>query len=79
MTQYTNPLTQKVFDILKPLVGVYMAQGVLKVLFGRLGISDASLSKNDLPKLADELSKGLVTFLGSDVTNRIVAQIKSLN
>lgn len=78
MISYSNPITQKVFLILKPLTGEFMAQGILKTQFNHLGINQDSLSVKDLPRLADEIRKGLGTFVGGDAANQVTAKIKSI-
>lgn len=78
MITYNNPITQKVFLILKPLTGEFMAQGILKTQFNHLGINQDSLSSKDLPKLSEEIQKGLVAFIGSDAAKQIAAKIKSI-
>lgn len=78
MAEYSNPLTQKVFEILKPLMGSFMAQGAMKSQFNKLNINQDSLTRNDLARLADELGKGLNSFLGSNVTQQVVTKIKSI-
>lgn len=78
MIAYNNPLTQQVFLVLKPLTGEFMAQSILKTKFNALGINQDSLKTSDLSKLAEEIRKGLSTFLGNDVANQVSAKIKTL-
>ncbi|MHC1702324.1 MAG: hypothetical protein AB9846_00320 [Tenuifilaceae bacterium] len=78
MIAYTNPITQKVFLILKPLTGEMMAQGILKVQFNHLGINQDALKTGDLPKLADEIQKGLIAFIGKDAAGQVAAKIRSV-
>lgn len=78
MVSYSNPVTQKVFLTLKPLTGELMAQGILKAQFAHLGLSQDTLKMSDLPRLADEIKKGLTTFIGSDAANQVAARIRAI-
>jgi len=77
MTTYSNTYAQQIFNLLSPLVGDFMAKGVLKSQVQRLGKTEESITKEDLPRLADDISKGLVVFVGTDVAQKVAAKIKS--
>ncbi len=77
MTTYSNTYAQQIFNLLSPLVGYFMAKGVLKSQVQRLGKTEESITKEDLPRLADDISKGLVVFVGTDVAQKVAAKIKS--
>jgi hypothetical protein len=55
-----------------------MAQGILKAQFARLGINQDTLKTSDLPRLADEIKKGLTTFIGTDAANQVAARIRAI-
>lgn len=79
MIQYKNPLTQKVFLLLMPLTGDFMAQGILKTQFKNLGIEQDALKITDLPKLAEAVKKGLSAFIGAAAAEQVALKIKSLS
>jgi len=79
MITYKNSYTQKIYTILIPLIGDYMARGVIKNQVTKLGITEDNVAKKDLPALAEGIKKGLMAFIGgekaSQVANKIVAII----
>jgi len=77
MTTYTNTYAQQIFSLLSPLVGEFMAKGVLKSQAQRIGKTEETIVKDDLAHLADDISKGLVVFVGTDVAQKVAAKIKS--
>ena len=77
MTTYNNKYTQQIFSLLSPLVGDFMAKGVIKSQVQRIGKTEEVIAKEDLPRLADDISKGLVVFVGTDVAQKVAAKIKS--
>ncbi len=77
MTTYNNTYTQQIFSVLSPLVGEFMAKGVLKSQVQRIGKSEETITKEDLIHLADGISKGLVVFVGTEVAQKVAAKIKS--
>jgi len=77
MTTYNNTYAQQIFSVLSPLVGEFMAKGVLKSQVQRIGKSEETITKDDLLHLADGISKGLVVFVGTDVAQKVAAKIKS--
>lgn len=78
MATYKNPYTQKVFSILEPLTGDFMAQGILKTQFKNLNLDPESLKVTDLPKLADAIRKGLAAFVGSAAAEQVATKIKNI-
>lgn len=79
MKTYSNPLTQKIHLLLTPLIGEIMSTGVLKVQTRNIGITEDSLSRKNLPQLADGIKHGLVLFIGTDAAARIAKKIEELN
>ncbi|MBN2744078.1 hypothetical protein LX69_01861 [Breznakibacter xylanolyticus] len=78
MRQYKNPLAQKIHEIMLPLVGEFMAGGVLKTQSKNIGISEDDIKPEHIPSLAEAIKKGLTLFLGSDVANKVCDQIKMI-
>jgi hypothetical protein len=79
MKHYDNEYAQKVHEILSPLVGDMMSQGIIKSQTAALGIKEELLSKSDMPRLADGVKKGLVIFLGSDTATKVAERISQIN
>ncbi len=76
MKTYNNPLAQKIHDIMLPLVGDFMASGVLKIQAKNIGIDEASIKHDHLEPLSEGIKKGLSLFLGSDAAQKVCEQIK---
>ena len=79
MTTYENNYIEKVYLVIKPLTGEFMAKNILKAQLNQLGINQNSLKASDLPKLAEGIKKGLASFIGADAANQISAKIKSIS
>jgi hypothetical protein len=79
MITYNNPYTQKVYSLLIPLVGDYMARGVLKSQASKLGLTEDTIQKKDLPNLAEGVRKGLIAFVGSDGAGQIASKISAIS
>jgi hypothetical protein len=75
---YTNEYIQKIYEILIPLIGGLIARATINSNISALGIKEESVSRNDLPLLAEHIKKGLVVFLGSDAAEKVALKIKSL-
>ena len=78
MITYNNPYTQKIYALLIPLVGDFMARSVLKTQTAKLGLSEEKLAKKDLPNLAEGIRKGLMVFIGSDGAKQIALKISAI-
>ncbi|MGE0079573.1 MAG: hypothetical protein AB7S48_17060 [Bacteroidales bacterium] len=77
MTNYSNTYIQQIFVLLKPLVGEFMAKGIIKSQVQKLGKTEENITKLDIPSLAEDIRKGLVAFLGSDLAAKVGDKIKS--
>jgi hypothetical protein len=78
MIPYSNIYAQKVFEILAPLIGDMMAQGVINVQLKSIGKNESNLDKEDMPKLAEKIGQGLVVFLGSDTASKVCNRIAQI-
>jgi hypothetical protein len=78
MKIYTNEYTQKVYEIIEPLVGDLMARGTIKTQINSIGSSEVTLHPKDLPLLADKIKKGLVIFIGSDSASIVASRIAQI-
>lgn len=75
METYSNKYAQQVFEILAPLVGDLMAKGVVKSQSALIGLKPEDLKREDMPKLAEKVKKGMSVFLGSDSALKIADRI----
>lgn len=78
MITYNNTYTQKIYTILIPLVGDYMARGVIKNQVTKLGLTENNIAKKDLPALAEGIKKGLMAFIGSEKANQVASKIVAI-
>jgi hypothetical protein len=78
MKVYSNPYTKKVYDLLVPLLGEFMAQGILKTQSNNLKKDEETLNSADGQKLADAIKKGVVIFIGTEAAEKVAKQIKNL-
>jgi hypothetical protein len=79
MANYNNPYTQKIYALLIPLIGGFMAQSVIKTQAAKLGLTEEKIAKNDLPNLAEGIRKGLMVFIGSDGAKQVASKITAIN
>ncbi len=77
MTTYSNPYMQQIFALLTPLVGEFMAKGIIKSQVQKLGKTENDLTRADLFRLAEDIRKGLVAFIGSDLAAKVADKIKT--
>jgi len=78
MSKYTNSYSQKVYEVLLPLLGDLMAQSVLKIHTIKVGTSIENLNSTKLAALAESIKSGLIIFLGSDAAQTISAKIMNI-
>jgi hypothetical protein len=78
MRTFSNPLTQKISEILRPLVGDSMSIGIIVSQSKKIGINEESINQSHLGVLSDGITKGLIIFLGSDVASQVGLKIKML-
>lgn len=77
--KYENSLTNKIYETLAPLIGAYMAVSAIEIQCKKLGKPERLLDKNDLPKIAVEIKKSLIVFLGSDNAQKISDKIGKMD
>lgn len=78
MIAYNNQYTQKVYTLLIPLVGDYIARSVIKAQSAKLGLTEEKIAKKDLPNLAEGIRKGLLAFLGSEKAGQVASKITAI-
>lgn len=64
--------------LLSPIVGEFVSRTSLNMAAKRVGKSPESISKTDLPGLAEALQPALRTLVGVPAADSLVAQIKAL-
>jgi hypothetical protein len=79
MIAYTNTYTQKIYMLLIPLVGDYIARNLIKTQALKLGLTEEKIAKKDLPTLAEGIRKGLLAFLGSEKAGQIAIKITAIS
>lgn len=78
MKQYNNPFAKKIQAILVPLLGEFMANGVLKKQSELLGVTEESLEMKHILPLAENIKKGLSVFLGAEKAQTISNLIREM-
>ncbi len=78
MITYNNQYTQKVYTLLIPLVGDFMARSILKTQTSKLGLTEEKITKKDLPNLAEGIRKGLMAFVGGDGARQLASKITAI-
>ena len=62
--------------VLTPSVGEHMARAAVRAHVDRLGLTSEQLSEDEIERLLEGLSKGLVVFVGRQVSQRVVAELR---
>jgi hypothetical protein len=75
--KYTNGLVNGIYDILAPLIGASMADATIKLQTKKIGRTEETLAKNDLPEMAKLIRQSLVVFIGSAGADRIGQKIEN--
>lgn len=78
MKKYQNSFAQSAYDILSPIIGDMMARGTMKSKASILGVTEETLRKDHMPRLAEEIRKGLVIFLGKDAADKVSSKISKI-
>ena len=75
---YQNPLTNRIIELLVPLVGKVMAESVIKVQTQKLGIDPEKVSAGDLAKIAEKFASHIRIFVGTEKALQIGELIRLL-
>jgi hypothetical protein len=75
----TNLYTQKIINIIAPLMGQAIAIGTIKASTSKIGISEQAVGPDNIPLLASQIEKGLTIFLGTDGAKKIADQIRAIH
>jgi len=76
---YTNPLAQKIYSLLAPLIGPLMAESAVRLQAKKAGVTPETITENDLPLIAQEIEKAIRIFVGSDKAREIAAIITNIH
>ncbi|HOW81668.1 MAG TPA: hypothetical protein PK573_03840 [Spirochaetota bacterium] len=76
--KYNNALTNRIYEILVPVLGDTMAIASIQIQAHKLNISPESITRNDLQPIADAVKKSLVVFLGTDSAAKLAEKIKTI-
>lgn len=79
MSTYKNHYAEQIFIILSPLVGAVMAKTIVHLQSTKMGISEEQLTRDYMHLIADNIRKGLVTFLGSESAAVVANKIANIN
>lgn len=69
---------ERIIAILEPKIGRSMAESVLKIKCGELGIAPENITADTLPALADELYEPLEVFAGKEFGLAQTRRIRAL-
>ncbi len=78
MKVYNNVCAQRIYELLAPMIGDLMARGTIRSKANFIGLTEETISSGDLPRLAAEIKKGLVVFLGSDGAEKLAMKISQI-
>ena len=79
MEKFNNPIANKIYIILNPLVGDMMTCGILKTQAKKIGCTEETFLSQHLPAIAEGVERGLIVLLGSEVAKRIGNRIRSIS
>lgn len=77
VVEYKNPLAQKIYNVLVPLVGPLMAESTVRVQSKKAGTTPEYLSQQHLPLVAGEIEKALVIFVGTGKAQEVAQMLRS--
>lgn len=73
-----NKLVRRIEIVLTPLLGAIMASVTVKIQCEKIGVTPATLSIPDLPKLGDAIERALIVFIGSTKARDVAGSIKTI-
>jgi len=76
---YTNPLAQKIYSLLAPLIGPLMAESAVRLQAKKAGVTPDAITPGNLPLIAQEIEKAIRIFVGSDKAREISAIIANVH
>ncbi len=78
MGNVKNIVIQEVYTILDPLIGHFMAKSILTTYGKKYGFTDETIDYIHLPKIAEELQRGLAAFIGKEAANVLATKVKNI-
>ncbi|MDD5066618.1 MAG: hypothetical protein PHF84_06180 [bacterium] len=75
----SNPICEKIIDLLTPNLGKNMAIATLDVQTQKIGKTSDTLSRQDLFSLSEKIKTGIKIFVGTEKANEIAAKITNIN
>jgi hypothetical protein len=76
---YANPLAQKIYSLLAPLIGPLMAESAVRLQAKKAGVTPEMITVDHLPLIAQEIEKAIRIFVGSDKAKEIAAIITNIH
>ena len=76
---YANPLAQRIYGLLAPLVGPLMAESAVRLQAKKAGVTTEAISEANLPVIAQEIEKAIRIFVGSDKAKEVAAIIANIH
>jgi uncharacterized membrane protein len=76
---YTNPLAQKIYSLLAPLIGPLMAESAVRLQSKKAGVTPETITLDNLSLIAQEIEKAIRIFVGSDKAREIAAVIANVH
>ena len=73
-----NTCVQRVVDHLSPRIGKMTATNAVRLAASKIGVNPETLTRDDLPAIARNVSTILRVFLGSEAASQLEAEIASL-
>ena len=71
-------LYDEVLKVMAPYTGAIVAKATLECQAQELGMTSATLTKAQLPELAERVAKGLSVFIGPDLGDKVGRLIEAL-
>jgi len=78
MTIYQNQYTQRIYEIISPLLGDMMAKGAIRSQCKKMGISEEMIQHKDLAFISENLKKAMIMFVGTENAIHLANKIKAL-
>lgn len=79
MSTYTNHYAEQIFGILSPLVGAVMSKTIIHLQCSKMGIDEEQLTRDYMHLIAENIRKGLITFLGSESASVVANKIANID
>lgn len=75
---YQNQYAQRIYEILSPLIGEFIARSSIAIHAETLGSDPEQITADHLGPFAKELEHALVVFVGSEKARDVANSISSL-